>query len=80
MLIMSLPSGEVWIEIPHERFMYDAMRCHFPQGKCGLKCKAMEGVLGKELSLPSGEVWIEIKVRSRAPQSVQVTSLRGSVD
>ena len=34
---LSLPSGEVWIEI---HFPLDEERgydCHFPQGKCGLK-------------------------------------------
>ena len=57
---LSLPSGEVWIEIPFCHNRQPPLFCHFPQGKCGLKFPGAGCCCQTIPSLPSGEVWIEI--------------------
>ena len=58
---MRSPSArKVWIEIEIRRGLQGAERGHLPQGRCGLKCGAVERRQADVLSPSARKVWIEI--------------------
>ena len=57
---MSLPSGEVWIEITFVlAFSFRSIQS-LPSGEVWIEIPKVSNSVLQHLSLPSGEVWIEI--------------------